>query len=786
MNFSQRFTFLFSAPTFESEDLEGLRVAEIIAAIQRHGFQVINARRIEDAEIAVQTDAAIGCLVVDWGKKGLEGKTAALINLMRRRGLEMPIVLLVRRRRFEDVPVEVLDFIDGYVFLAEETPEFIARNLVSRLTQYAETLKTPFFGTLVEYAEKGNQLWTCPGHNGGMFYSRSPIGRIFKEHLGEAVFRDDLDNSILELGDLLTHEGPALAAQKEAAEIFGAERTYFVLNGTSASNKIVLSALIADGDLVLFDRNNHKAAHHGALLLGGGIPIYLPTDRNAYGLIGPITTSALDESAIRESIRSNPLVKDPDAWQRPRPFRAAVIEQCTYDGTIYDAQFILERIGPLCDYIMFDEAWAGFMKFHPIYAGRFAMGLKNLGDNAPGIIATQSTHKQLASFSQASQIHVKDSHIHDQRRRVEHRRFNESFLLHASTSPFYPLFASLDVGAQMMKGRSGEVLWDDTIRLGIELRKKLRAVQREFERKELDPERRWFFEPFVPDMVQLPDAAREGGVHEVAWDSVATDALASHPHFWELLPGAHWHGFSDIPSGYAITDPNKLTLLTPGFNRATGEYEAHGVPAPIVAQYLRENRVVPEKNDLNSLLFLLTPGVEASKAGTLVSTLVAFKRLHDENALLENVIPAFVAAQSRRRYAGTRVRDLCAEMHAFFRAANVSTLQKAQFMADHLPELAMTPHEANRNLVRNNVDYLPIDEIEGRVAATLFVVYPPGIATIVPGERLDARANPMIGYLKVFERTSNLFPGFDAEIQGVYREVNAGGKVRFYTYVVRE
>ena len=160
---------------------------------------------------------------------------------------------------------------------------------------------------------------------------------------------------------------------------------------------------------------------------------------------------------------------------------------------------ILARIGPLCDYILFDEAWAGFMKFHPIYAGRFAMGLRELDDNAPGIIATQSTHKQLASFSQASQIHVKDSHIRGQRRRVEHRRFNESFLQHASTSPFYPLFASLDVGAQMMKGRSGEVLWDDTIRLGIELRKKLRAVRAEFERREQDPARRWFFDPFVPD-----------------------------------------------------------------------------------------------------------------------------------------------------------------------------------------------------------------------------------------------------------------------------------------------
>ena len=102
-------------------------------------------------------------------------------------------------------------------------------------------------------------------------------------------------------GDLLTHEGPALQAQKEAAAIFGAERTYFVLNGTSASNKIALSALIADGDLVLFDRNNHKAAHHGALLLGGGIPIYLPTDRNAYGLIGPIQLPSLDAERLAAS-----------------------------------------------------------------------------------------------------------------------------------------------------------------------------------------------------------------------------------------------------------------------------------------------------------------------------------------------------------------------------------------------------------------------------------------------------------------------------------------------------
>ncbi|KQO69446.1 amino acid decarboxylase [Methylobacterium sp. Leaf469] len=778
MDFFRRFTVLMCAPNFDPDDLEGVRVQQILTSIEKLGFEVVRARRVEDAAIAVQTDAAIGCMVVDWGKRGLDGKAAALINLMRKRGLEMPIVIMVRRKRLEDIPVEVLDFIDGYIFLAEETPEYIARGLVSRVKQYAETLKTPFFGALVDYAEQGNQLWTCPGHNGGIFYNRSPIGRIFVEHLGEAIFRDDLDNSVLDLGDLLVHEGPALKAQKEAAVIFGAEKTYFVLNGTSASNKIVLSALVAEGDLVLFDRNNHKAAHHGALFLGGAVPVFLETDRNCFGLIGPMYAEALDETAIREKIRTNPLVKDPDAWKRERPFRVAVVEQCTYDGTIYNAQMILDKIGHLCDYILFDEAWAGFMKFHPLFAGRFAMGLKGLDETSPGIIATQSTHKQLASFSQASQIHTKDSHIRGQTRRIEHRRFNETFLVHASTSPFYPLFASLDVGAQMMKGRSGVVLWDDTIRLGIEWRKKVRAIRREFEEKEGDPLRRWFFDPFVPDTVKGPDG-------KVPWESISTDELASNAKYWELTPGAAWHGFTHVVPDYAMTDPNKLTVLTPGFDRRTGEYAEHGVPAPIVAQYLRENRIVPEKNDLNSLLFLLTPGVESSKAGTLISGLVAFKRLHDDNVPLEEAMPEFVRRRPNR-YKGVRLRDLCADFHAFHREAGTSALQRKQFEPGHLPEMVMTPKEAVQQLTRNNVDYVPIAEAEGRVATTLLLVYPPGIGTVLPGERLDERAKPMLDYFKMFERSANLFPGFEAEIQGVFRNVDPDGTIRFHTYVMRE
>ncbi|MCR0982388.1 Orn/Lys/Arg family decarboxylase [Roseomonas populi] len=781
MEYARRFKFLVCAPNFDETDLEGARLQEIVARIERAGYSALRARRDDDAELVVRTDAAIGCVIVDWGKKGLQGRSAALISLVRKRGLDVPIIVLVRRHRLEDIPVEVLDDVDGFVFLAEETPDFIARNLISRLRQYADTLKTPFFGALVDYAEQGNQLWTCPGHNGGQFYSRSPIGRIFVEHLGHAVFRDDLDNSVLQLGDLLTHEGPALRAQKEAAAIFGAEKTYFVLNGTSTSNKVVLTALLAEGDLVLFDRNNHKAAHHGALILGEATPIFVETARNAHGMIGPVLPDALDEARLRESIRTNPLVKDPDAWQRPRPFRAAVIEQCTYDGTIHSAEMIIAKIGHLCDYILFDEAWAGFMKFHPLFAGRFGMGLQGLGPDSPGIMVTQSTHKQLASFSQASQIHVKDAHIRGQERRVEHKRLNEMFLVHASTSPFYPLFASLDVGAQMMKGRSGEVLWDDTVRLGIETRKKLRLSRREFEEKEADPARRWFFDPFVPDVVTLDEA---NGA-PIPWEDVPTDRLASDARLWSLARGARWHGFPDVPEGWAMTDPNKLMLLTPGFDRTTGEYADHGIPAPVVAEYLRQNRIVPEKNDLNSLLFLLTPGVESSKAGTLLSHLVTFKKLHDANAPLEEVIPDFVARR-RWRYARMRLRDLCAEMHAFYRDAAVSTLQTAQFQAGHIPEMAMLPHRAVKELVRNRVDYLPLDELHDRIATTLWVVYPPGIATIIPGERLGERARPMIDYLKVFERAANRFPGFESEIQGVYREAKGEREVRLHTYVVRE
>jgi arginine/lysine/ornithine decarboxylase len=233
-----------------------------------------------------------------------------------------------------------------------------------------------------------------------------------------------------------------------------------------------------------------------------------------------------------------------------------------------------------------------------------------------------------------------------------------------------------------------------------------------------------------------------------------------------------------------MVDPNKLTLLTPGIDRRTGEYLDFGVPATVVANFLREQFIVPEKCDLNSILFLLTPADDESKLNTLIARLVRFKNLWDRDAPLGEVLPAVCIAHPER-YAGYSLRQICNEMHGFYRDANIKELQRLCFRASSFPEPAMSPKDAYEALVANDVDYVPLDEVRGRVAATLALIYPPGIGVVVPGERWDERAQPMLDYFLTFEESFNRFPGFNYEVQGVYQE-RIEGRIKFHTYVVRE
>ena len=233
-----------------------------------------------------------------------------------------------------------------------------------------------------------------------------------------------------------------------------------------------------------------------------------------------------------------------------------------------------------------------------------------------------------------------------------------------------------------------------------------------------------------------------------------------------------------------MVDPNKLNLLTPGIDRKSGAYLDFGVPATVVANYLREQRVVPEKCDLNSILFLMTPAEDESKLNTLVAKLVKFKNLWDRDAPLPEVLPTVYAANSER-YDGYTLRQVCQEMHDFYRNAGVKELQRLCFRAESFPEPAMAPKAAYEALVANEVDYLPLEEMQGRISATLALIYPPGIGVIVPGERWDARARPMRDYFLAFEESFNRFPGFNYEVQGVFQE-RIDGRIKFHSYAVRE
>jgi ornithine decarboxylase len=709
------------------------------------------------APIAIRNGADFGAIVVS------HTDVEAVVKARDDRGLRMPVFLVTTREQ-GTLMAPYLQSLGGVVIADVESRDFYKKRLVASVQAYLDSLLTPFFGTLMHYDFEANQSWACPGHQGGQMFMRHPTGRLFFEQMGEAVFRDDICNAMVSLGDLLIHEGPALQAQQSAAQVFGSDRTYFVLNGTSSSNKVVNTALLRSSDIVLFDRNNHKSNHHGALILANAIPIYLETDRNAFGMVGPVDWCALEEDTIRARIKAHPRLAGTDAWKKERPIRVAIIEQCTYDGTVYNARLILEKLGHLCEYIHFDEAWAGFGAFHPLMTDHFAMGL-TLSAADPGVIATQSTHKQLAGFSQASQIHIRDAHIRNQPFRINHKRFNEMFMLQASTSPFYPLFSSLDVNAQMHGDRAGRVLWDDAIKLGIDARKAVR--------KRLGG----FLDPFVPDVV-----AHKGKT--VKWEDVPTDVLASDQAFWELSPGATWHGYRHLGKGAAMVDPTKLMLTTPGIDHETGEYQETGIPATILAAFLRENNVIPEKNDLNSILFLMTPAIGEGKTAMLLAALERFKALYDADAPVAQVVPR-LAARYKERYAGYTLRQLCQEMHDFYRRRNVKELQRLCFRYESFPEQAMTAHEATEALVGGEVDYIPMSSVHGRIAATLALIYPPGIGIIVPGERYDDAAKPMVDYFLVFEEGCNTFPGFSYEVQGVYQVVE-DGKVRFYTYVVKE
>lgn len=618
--------------------------------------------------------------------------------------------------------------------------------------QYEKDLLPPFFGALMKYTSRKNDQYDSPGHQSGAFYRKHPSGRIFYDYYGPNVFRGDLSSSDVDLGDFLIHEGPALAAQKHAARVFHADKTYFVLNGTSTSNKIVMNAVLAPGDIVLYDRNNHKSIDLG-LILSGAIPIYMETARNAAGSIGGIPEACFDEDCIRKLVAE----KNPEKAKEERPIRLAVIELGTYDGCLYNVRQVIDRIGYLCDYIFFDSAWVGYEQFIPMMKDASPL-LLELGPDDPGIFVTQSVHKQQAGFSMTSQIHKKDAHIRGQHRYVPHKRMNNAYMMHASTSPFYQLFAALDMNARIHEGEGGKKLWKDALILGIELRKEI-------------IKKCHYLKPFLPDTMG-----------NRKWENADTAQIAADRRFWAFSPKAGWHGFKGYGENQYFLDPMKLMLITPGIDIPTGTYEDFGIPGTIVAEYLRENKIIPEKCDLNDILFLLTPAETEEKLHRLLEKLVQFETFIDQDAPMEKVLPQVYDAYETY-YKGYTIRKLCQEMHDFYKERNVAALQQQLFDRNHLPPYAMSPREAEGEYFRGNGELIDLKNAEGRIALEGALPYPPGILCIHPGERWTKTA---IHYFMDLVDSINALPGFPPEVQGVYVEDGKDGKKHAFGCVLKE
>ena len=631
--------------------------------------------------------------------------------------------------------------------------KLFSRQIETAAKFYEDKMLPPFFKMLSEYVEMGNIAFDCPGHQGGQYYRKHPAGRFLYDFYGENIFRSDICNADVKLGDLLIHEGAACDAQKYAAQVFNADKTYFVLNGTSSSNKVALNAVLAPGDLVLFDRNNHKSNHHGALIQAGATPIYLETARNPFGFIGGIDSHCFEEDYLKSLIKE----VAPEKLNQKRPFRLAVIQLGTYDGTIYNARQVVDKIGHLCDYILFDSAWVGYEQFIPMMKDCSPL-LLELNENDPGILVTQSVHKQQAGFSQTSQIHKKDKHIKGQDRYVNHKRFNNAFMLHASTSPFYPLFAALDVNAKIQGSEAGRRLWHECVKVGIEARK---LVLNHCE----------LIRPFIPTTIKGKK-----------WQDYDTEEIATNLEFFKFHPTDTWHKFEGYADEQYFVDPCKFLLTTPGISLETGEYEKFGVPATILANYLRENGIIPEKCDLNSILFLLTPAETLTKMQTLVAQIALFEKHIKQDSLLKDVLPT-VYKNNEDRYKGYTIRQLCQEMHDLYVSRNVKQLQKDLFRKATLPEYALNPHDANIEFVRNKVELVPLTDIVGRVAAEGALPYPPGVLCVVPGERWSSTAQK---YFLALEEGINTLPGFAPEIQGVYLQKDPDGRTRAYGYVLTD
>lgn len=706
--------------------------------------KVVVAEHLEDAKAIFTSDPSIQCVLI-----GMEcdrcQNTFETLEFIREHNEQIPIFIMSSRNIASQLPINVLDKASDFIWLLEDTSDFISGRIQAAIKRYRQFILPPMFGALAKFAKVHEYSWHTPGHTGGTAFLKSNVGRDFFNFYGEQIFRSDLSISVGELGSMLDHNGPIGESEKYMAKVFNSTRSYHVTNGSSTSNRIILMASVTRNQICLCDRNCHKSVEH-AMTLSGAIPTYLVPSRNQYGIIGPIFPERLTKEAVKKAIADNPLVKENID---PLPHHA-IITNSTYDGLCYNVTRVRELLGESVDRLHFDEAWYGYARFNPMYKNRYAMCCdpKTYSKDLPTIFATQSTHKLLAAFSQASMIHILEG-----RNPIDHQRFNESLMMHSSTSPFYAIIASNDISSAMMDNGGGRTLTDISISEAVTFRKTVARIHHEY-----TSNGDWFFNIWQPDFIKDPKTGER-----IAFYEADDKLLTQSPECWILHPDEEWHGFGKVEDGFCMLDPIKVSVTMPGV-MPDGSLDDWGIPAALLTAYLDNKGIIVEKTADFTILFLFSMGITKGKWGTLLNAMFEFKKDFDDNAPIDRVMPKIYNADPKF-YRGMGLKELSTKMFAAMK--NLGTTKALSAAFSILPHPDMTPVEAYEQLVKNNVEALTLDQMPGRTVATGVVPYPPGIPMLMPGENAGDADGPLLGYLKALQEFDHQFPGFAHDTHGV-------------------
>lgn len=760
------------------ENDEGFRLREIIDNLTKEqGCAVIISLTYHDAYEVFQSRIDIGTVLVDWDLPEAFGMAVkmnreVLVSYIRKRNKTIPILLLTDRLAIENIPVEMLDKINGYLWKTADTPDFLAGRIEMHVKEYAGGVMPVFFGELVNYVNEYKYAWHTPGHMGGEGFLRSPAGVAFHKFFGQNVLRADLSISVPELGSLLDHSGVTGGAENFSAKVFGAHQTFYVLNGTSTANQIIWHSQVLKDDIAFVDRNCHKSLNY-AMVITEALPVYMIPRRNGLGIIGPVKLDEFCNKFIQERIDKSPLIP-PD--RKKEKVMMSALTNSTYDGVCYNVLRIKKRLEKRVNNLHFDEAWYAYAKFHPIYINHFGMAEHSVdmeGMEHPPVFCSQSTHKLLTAFSQASMIHIKNGNPV----KIQKDEFNESYMMHGSTSPQYNMVASLDVATKMMHD-NGEIIINDIIIEAIQLRQKMVKIKKELKEKNQGD---WFFGMWQPEKVRV----KINGKRVIKdFEDVDPEILARDQEAWTMSgkKGFNWHGFEDMEENYVMLDPIKLTFTCPGIDDKGNISKKFGIPAAVVTNFLINKGIVCEKSDYYSWLLLNSLGTTKGKQGTLLAELFKFKELYDTNALLEEVFPEMVA-QYPKNYEGVGLKDHCQAIHTYF--SDNKILEKLQDAFNVIPYQQISPAQAFHQVVRKNVEYVELKEMMGRVPAVMIVPYPPGIPIMMGGEIMNEKAEPIHDYLMLRQDFENKFPGYESDIHGVERKQGPDGKKYFETYCMK-